>query len=156
MVEGWGDAYPELRERDAEVRDVIGDEAEQFARTLTQGRRLLGEVIERSRGAGTVSGDDAFRLHDTYGYPLDLTLEAAQDAGLAVDAEGFERLMEEPARALARGRRWRGRRRGGDLAERAAAVAREAGADRLRRLGRHRDPTPASPPWRSWATAPPC
>src|SRR5262245_20114683 len=125
VVEGWGDAYPELRERDAEVRDVIGDEAEQFARTLTQGRRLLGEVIERSRASGTVSGEDAFRLHDTYGYPLDLTLEAAQDAGLAVDAEGSERLMEGQRE---RSRAGAGGEGGGDLAERAAAVAREAAA----------------------------
>jgi alanyl-tRNA synthetase len=126
VVEGWGDAYPELRERDAEVRDVIGDEAEQFARTLAQGRRLLGEVIGRSRASGSVSGDDAFRLHDTYGYPLDLTLEAAQDAGLSVDAEGFERLMadqRERSRAGAAGGE-----RAGDVAERAATVAREADA----------------------------
>ncbi len=124
VVEGWGDAYPELRERAGEVRDVIGAEAEQFARTLTQGRRLLAEVIQRSRPGGRVSGDDAFRLHDTYGYPLDLTLEAAQDAGLEVNAEGFERLMEgqrERSRAGAGGAA-----AGGDLAERAAALAREA------------------------------
>ncbi|MEZ0286052.1 MAG: alanine--tRNA ligase [Thermoleophilia bacterium] len=123
VVEGWGEAYPELRERDAEVRDVIASEAEQFARTLTQGRRLLGEVIERSRASGTVTGDDAFRLHDTYGYPLDLTLEAAQDAGLSVDAEGFERLMEDQRE---RSRAGVGGEDGGDVAERAAAVAREA------------------------------
>ena len=123
VVEGWGEAYPELRERDAEVRDVIAAEADQFARTLTQGRRLLGEVIERSRASGTVTGDDAFRLHDTYGYPLDLTLEAAQDAGLSVDAEGFERLMEDQRE---RSRAGVGGEDGGDVAERAAAVAREA------------------------------
>jgi alanyl-tRNA synthetase len=126
VVEGWGDAYPELRERDAEVRDVIADEAEQFAHTLTQGRRLLADVVERSRASGTVTGDDAFRLHDTYGYPLDLTLDAAQDAGLAVDAEGFERLMEDQRERSRVGAG--GGERGGDLAERAAAVAREAAA----------------------------
>ncbi len=123
VVEGWGDAYPELGQREAEVRDVIGAEAEQFARTLSQGRRLLGEVIERSRASGTVTGDDAFRLHDTYGYPLDLTLEAAQDAGLSVDAEGFELLMEDQRE---RSRAGLGGDDGGDVAERAAAVAREA------------------------------
>jgi alanyl-tRNA synthetase len=126
VVEGWGDAYPELRERAADVRDVIGAEAEQFARTLTQGRRLLAEVIDRSRGAGTVSGDDAFRLHDTYGFPLDLTLEAAQDAGLGVDADGFERLMAEQRE---RSRAGAGASAdGADLADRAASVAREAAA----------------------------
>ena len=123
VVEGWGDAYPELRRRAGEVHDVIGAEAEQFARTLTQGRRLLSEVIDRSRAGGTVSGDDAFRLHDTFGFPLDLTLEAAQEAGLVVDAPGFERLMED--------QRVRSRAGGGaagddsGLAERVAAVARE-------------------------------
>ena len=139
VVEGWGEAYPELRERDAEVRDVIAAEAEQFARTLTQGRRLLGEVIERSRASGTVTGDDAFRLHDTYGYPLDLTLEAAQDAGLSVDAEGFERLMEDQRE---RSRAGVGGEDGGDVAERAAAVAREAAQADFVGWGRHRDRHP--------------
>ncbi len=123
VVEGWGDAYPELRERAREVREVIGEEAEQFARTLTQGRRLLSDVIERSRDRGTVAGDDAFRLHDTFGFPLDLTLEAAHEAGLAVDAEGFEALMQE--------QRVRSRAGGGattdasGVADRAAALARD-------------------------------
>ncbi len=95
VVEGWGDAYPELRERAAEVHDVIGDEAEQFSRTLVQGRRLLGDVIDRASATGTVSGSDAFRLYDTYGFPLDLTLEAAGEANLKVDETTFERLMQE-------------------------------------------------------------
>ena len=89
----WGDAYPELRERASEVADIIGAEAEQFARTLTQGKRLLDDVIGRS--SGQVSGDDAFRLHDTFGFPLDLTLDAAEVAGLGVDTEGFHRLMTD-------------------------------------------------------------
>ena len=122
VVEAWGEIYPELRERASEVRDVLGAEAEQFARTLGQGRRLLAEVVNRSRAGGQVSSEDAFRLHDTFGFPLDLTLEAAHDAGLAVDEEGFERLMEEQ----------RIRSRGGDgssadgevVAARAAALAR--------------------------------
>ncbi len=124
VVEGWGEAYPELRERASDVHDVLGEEAEQFARTLTQGRRLLSEVIDRSRGSGTVGGDDAFRLHDTFGFPLDLTLEAAHEAGLGVDSEGFERLMEE--------QRVRSRAGGGagadasGIGDRVATVAREA------------------------------
>jgi len=126
VIEGWGDAYPELRERSSDVLDVVGAEAEQFARTLTQGRRLLAEVIDRSRAAGTVSGEDAFRLHDTYGFPLDLTLEAAQDAALGVDAEGFERLMAEQRE---RSRAGAGASAdGADLSDRAASVAREAAA----------------------------
>ncbi len=89
----WGDAYPELRERAAVVQDVIGAEAEQFAHTLTQGKRLLDQVI--AGASGSVSGDDAFKLHDTFGFPLDLTLDAAEGAGLGVDVPRFEALMEE-------------------------------------------------------------
>jgi alanyl-tRNA synthetase len=122
VVAGWGEAYPELHDRASEVHDVLGEEAEQFARTLTQGRRLLADVIDRARGGGLVPGDDAFRLHDTFGFPLDLTLEAAQEAGLAVDAEGFERLMQEQrVRSRAGGAAAADTSR---VAERAAALAR--------------------------------
>jgi alanyl-tRNA synthetase len=92
----WGEAYPELVSAADEVADVLGAEAEQFARTLSQGKRLLDEVISRS--SGTVPGDDAFRLHDTFGFPLDLTLDAAEAAGLAVDVEGFQAHMEDQRR----------------------------------------------------------
>ena len=149
VVEGWGEAYPELREQDAQVRDVIGAEAEQFARTLSQGRRLLEEVIDRSRAAGTVSGDDAFRLHDTYGYPLDLTVEAAQDAGLEVDAAAFERLMDDQRERS---------RAGGGRRSRAAPSPRPRPpwAARPPRpsswAGRRPRSTPASPPWPSSGT----
>jgi alanyl-tRNA synthetase len=126
VVEAWGEVYPELRERASEVRDVLGAEAEQFARTLGQGRRLLAEVVDRSLASGQVSSDDAFRLHDTYGFPLDLTLEAAQDAGLTVDAEGFERLMDEQR---VRSRAGTGAGADGEVvAERAASLARASGA----------------------------
>jgi len=91
----WGDAYPELIAERRVIADTLGAEAEQFARTLHQGRKLLSEVIERSAGPGAVSGEDAFRLHDTYGFPLDLTAAAANDAGLEVDTAEFERLMSE-------------------------------------------------------------
>ena len=124
VVEGWGDAYPELVARAAEVRDVLGAEAEQFARTLSQGRRLLAEVIDGSRQGGEVSGEDAFRLYDTFGFPLDLTLEAAQDAGLGLDTVGFEALMEDQR---ARSRAGTSAAAAGeDLGERVAAVARES------------------------------
>ena len=112
VVEGWGEAYPELVERASEVRDILGAEAEQFARTLSQGRRLLAEVIDRSRATGEVSGDDAFRLYDTYGFPLDLTLEAAQDADLGLDTGRLRGPDGRPAHPLARGHVGRGRQRG--------------------------------------------
>ncbi|HWH14213.1 MAG TPA: alanine--tRNA ligase, partial [Miltoncostaeaceae bacterium] len=125
VAEIWGDAYPELRAEAAAVADALGTEAEQFARTLSAGRRLLGEVIAAAGNGGVVSGDDAFRLHDTYGFPLDLTLEAAADAGLTVDVPAFEALMEEQ----------RSRSRAGAasaeetaLAVRAAGLARAGGS----------------------------
>jgi len=109
VADGYGDAYPELLSERSEVIDTVGAEAEQFARTLEQGTRLLEEVLGRSRGGGVISGDDAFRLHDTYGFPLDLTRDAAEEHGLAVDEEGFDRLMgDQRDRARAAGRRGTG------------------------------------------------
>jgi alanyl-tRNA synthetase len=133
VTDGYGDGYPELRAEQAEVTDTIGAEAEQFARTLEQGTRLLGEVIERSAQGGVISGDDAFRLHDTYGFPLDLTRDAAEERGMQVDEQGFERLMgEQRDRARAAGRRGGGVHRPAAeaLAARSASTA-FVGYDRL-------------------------
>ena len=133
VTDGYGDGYPELRAEQAEVTDTIGAEAEQFARTLEQGTRLLGEAIERSAQGGVISGDDAFRLHDTYGFPLDLTRDAAEERGMQVDEQGFERLMgEQRDRARAAGRRGGGVHRPAAeaLAARSASTA-FVGYDRL-------------------------
>ena len=133
VTDGYGDGYPELRAEQAEVTDTIGAEAEQFARTLEQGTRLLGEVLERSAPGGVISGDDAFRLHDTYGFPLDLTRDAAEERGIQVDEQGFERLMgEQRDRARAAGRRGAGAHRPAAeaLAARSASTA-FVGYDRL-------------------------
>lgn len=109
VADGYGDAYPELLAQRSEVIATVGAEAEQFARTLEQGTRLLHEVLDRSRSAGVISGDDAFRLHDTFGFPLDLTLDAAEEHGLEVDRDGFASLMgEQRDRARAAGRKGTG------------------------------------------------
>lgn len=108
VAAGYGDAYPELIAQCSEVSDAVGVEAEQFARTLEQGTRLLADVLAASRASGAITGDDAFRLHDTFGFPLDLTRDAAHEVGLAVDEDGFERLMgEQRDRARAAGRKGR-------------------------------------------------
>lgn len=93
--EVMGDAYPEVRQRADYVRRVIRGEEERFFRTLDQGMAILAEVIERARqrGDGLIHGEEAFVLYDTYGFPLDLTEDAAEEAGLRVDREGFERAM---------------------------------------------------------------
>ncbi len=104
VVETRGDAFPELAARPDRVADVIRDEEESFLRTLDRGLRLFSEALDRSRAAGAVriAACDAFRLHDTYGFPIDLTRVMATEHGMDVDLEGYERLMEE-ARRISRG-----------------------------------------------------
>src|SRR5216110_2665203 len=82
------------------VRLNVSTEEETFNRTLEQGMRLLDDVIARARDRGEegIGADEAFRLHDTYGFPFDLTLELAAEQGLGVDEQGFESLMEDQRR----------------------------------------------------------
>jgi alanyl-tRNA synthetase len=105
VIEIMGAAYPELgRERDAILLWARAEE-EGFGRTLEQGTKLLDEVIARS--AKTISGEDAFRLHDTFGFPVDLTRELAEEQGIGVDTSAFEVLMDaqrERSRGGASGR----------------------------------------------------
>jgi alanyl-tRNA synthetase len=91
VIEQAGEAYPELREHRDQIRSVLGGEEERFSETLARGLRLFEEV---ATGDG-VSGKDAFRLHDTYGFPIELTEELARERGLAVDTDGFQQLMAE-------------------------------------------------------------
>jgi alanyl-tRNA synthetase len=107
VIEIMGTGYPELvRERDAIVRWAEAEETG-FGRTLEQGMKILEDLIERARERGDegIASDDAFRLHDTYGFPIDLTLELVAEHGLGVDEQGFEALMDEQrarGRAVAR------------------------------------------------------
>jgi alanyl-tRNA synthetase len=97
VIEIMGAVYPEVeRERDA-IHQWLSSEEESFGRTLEQGTRLLGELVARAKQQGTswIDAEDAFRLHDTYGFPYDLTRELLQADGLAVDDAGFHELMEE-------------------------------------------------------------
>lgn len=95
-----GEAYPELRTRRDLVERSLRAEEERFAETLDAGMRIFDEVAARS--AGTIPGEDAFRLYDTYGFPLDLTADIARERGLQVDTAGFDAAMarqRETARA---------------------------------------------------------
>jgi alanyl-tRNA synthetase len=124
VIEIMGGAYPELhRERESILLWARAEE-ESFGRTLEQGTKLLEEVIERSRSAGTIPAEDAFRLHDTFGFPFELTSELAAEQGLAVDTAGFEVLME---RQRAQGREGARGEQTGDLRERARELARASG-----------------------------
>ena len=106
VVDLFGDAYPELIENRAYIEQVATSEEERFASTLRQGMTLFeGEV---GRAKGRIQGDVVFKLHDTYGFPKELTRELAEDAGLEIDESRFEELMaeqrERAKRAAKRGR----------------------------------------------------
>jgi alanyl-tRNA synthetase len=91
-----GGAYPELREGHRFIAEVVGAEESRFAETLDKGLALLEEEVVRLRGRGQVfPGEVAFRLYDTFGFPLDLTEDILCGHGLSVDHAGFERMMEE-------------------------------------------------------------
>ncbi len=103
-----GDAYPELREHAGTIDMWLGREEEAFGLTLEQGTRILDDLIARAKAEGEegIGAEHAFQLHDTYGFPFDLTLELAAEQGLGVDEQGFETLMDEQrTRARASGGR---------------------------------------------------
>ncbi|HWU70192.1 MAG TPA: alanine--tRNA ligase, partial [Pseudoxanthomonas sp.] len=100
LSELMGDAYPELPAARELVERALKVEEERFAETLDSGMKIFDEVAARSKG--TIPGADAFRLYDTYGFPVDLTADIARERGLSVDMAGFEAAMEhqrETARA---------------------------------------------------------
>ena len=87
-------AYPELREREAHITRVIRTEEDNFNKTLDNGLEILNNVIAALGNATVIAGEDAFRLYDTYGFPIDLTIELAEEKGLAVDTDGFAAQMQ--------------------------------------------------------------
>jgi alanyl-tRNA synthetase len=96
-LEILGPAYPELEaERDTVLR-WVNDEEESFGRTLERGSQMLADLVRHAHEDRTswIDADDAFKLHDTYGFPYDLTKELLAEQGLSVDDEGFEELMDE-------------------------------------------------------------
>ena len=90
-------AYPELKERQAYITRVIRTEEESFARTIDTGLKIFSDYLEgfKKEGAKQFSGDAAFKLHDTYGFPIDLTEEMAEEQGLTVDRERFNACLQE-------------------------------------------------------------
>lgn len=103
-------SYPEILEAWDRVAQISTHEEETFRRTLAAGTQIFDLAVARARseGSAVLPGDDAFQLHDTYGFPIDLTLEMATEAGLGVDRERFQTLMQEQkdrARADARAKK---------------------------------------------------
>ena len=89
--------YPELREKQEYITRVIKSEEENFAKTIDAGMQIFASVLEKhkSNGEKVFSGADAFKLYDTYGFPVDLTAEMVEDEGMELDTEEFKRLMNE-------------------------------------------------------------
>ena len=89
--------YPDLREKQAYITKVIRTEEENFGRTIDGGMKIFGEMLQehKAKNETVFSGADAFKLYDTFGFPIDLTREMAADEGLTVDEEGFQTLMQE-------------------------------------------------------------
>ena len=89
--------YPELREKQDYITKVVKTEEENFARTIDAGMKIFSELLaeHKAKGESTFSGADAFKLYDTYGFPIDLTIEMCEDEGMSVDQDEFKKLMEE-------------------------------------------------------------
>jgi alanyl-tRNA synthetase len=96
-IDALGEQYPELRRDAPHIHTVIDAEEAAFGGTLRTGSAIFDAAVEetRRRGASTIRGDQAFQLHDTYGFPIDLTLEMAAEQGLSVDEQEFRRLMAQ-------------------------------------------------------------
>src|SRR5689334_4606284 len=95
LVKVMGSAFPELVEKQAYVRDVLRKEGEQFGRTLENGMEILDAAIAKLGADKTLDGNLVFKLHDTFGFPPDLTADIARERSLKVDMPGYERAMEK-------------------------------------------------------------
>lgn len=92
LVAEMGDAYPELRQAQGRVTDVLKQEEERFFQTIATGMEILEAALAKG---GNVDGDTAFKLHDTYGFPVDLTADVCRERGVTVDEARFNELLEE-------------------------------------------------------------
>jgi alanyl-tRNA synthetase len=115
VIEQMKSGYQELEEHRDDIHRILTAEEERFGKTLERGLRLFEEIAAKG---GDIPGEDAFRLHDTYGFPLELTQELARERGLGVNEEEFTRLMEQQ-RTRSRGALSKDDKRAADFAKRA-------------------------------------
>ncbi|WP_394124256.1 alanine--tRNA ligase [Psychrobacter nivimaris] len=94
LVAEMGSAYPELQDKQSVIENAIQKEEAQFAKTLAQGLRLLASELEGLQDGDTLSGEAAFKLYDTYGFPLDLTADITRERGIAIDEAEFDEHMQ--------------------------------------------------------------
>ncbi|WP_084473942.1 alanine--tRNA ligase, partial [Deinococcus pimensis] len=128
VVERMGGAYPELRERQAEVEAAIRAEETRFLTTLESGTTRLEAILAKIEKGEMLSGTEAFTLYDTYGFPLDLTREIAEEYGVGVDEAGFDRALEEQQERARAGSKYGKSELFGDVQEALDEVARTHGA----------------------------
>ena len=95
VVTSLESGYPELRTNISRIQSALRTEEQTFDRTLERGMNLLDDLLSKTPRGGTLSGDDAFVLHDTYGFPVELTREIAAERGVSIDHRGFEAAMNE-------------------------------------------------------------
>ena len=97
VIELSKDGYPELEEKQSMIFKVLTGEEDKFNKTIDQGLAILAEMEDAMAAAGekTLSGENAFKLYDTYGFPVDLTKEILEEKGCTVDEEGFAAAMKE-------------------------------------------------------------
>ena len=95
LVDDMGEAYPEIAKQQTFIENVIREEEMAFLRTLDRGIRLMDECLERSKDSKVIAGADAFRLYDTYGFPIDLTELIAAEHGYTVDQAGFQAELKQ-------------------------------------------------------------
>lgn len=106
VIAQYGHIYPHLRTHAKEIGDALRNEEQQFGKTLQEGLKHFAKVEQRATG-NTISGIDAFHLYDTYGFPLELTVEMAKERNLTVDTEGFRKAFEEHQQKSREGARQR-------------------------------------------------
>lgn len=97
VIDQWGSTYPDIKQKQSQIEKVIKIEEEKFQETIDQGINILNEYIDevKKQGKNVLEGEIAFKLYDTYGFPLDLTKEILVEEGLSVDEEGFSAEMEK-------------------------------------------------------------
>ena len=95
LVDDMGEAYPEIAKQQKFIESVIREEEMAFLRTLDRGIRLMDECMERSKDSKVIAGADAFKLYDTYGFPIDLTELIAAENGYTVDQKGFQAELQQ-------------------------------------------------------------
>jgi len=104
VVENYKETYPELEKNKEKVISIIKKEEERFSRTIDRGVNLLEEIMQKSSDTKVLSGEESFKLYDTFGFPFELTKEMAEEEGFSVDEDGFKKAMEEQ-KVRARGAR---------------------------------------------------